>query len=97
MEHKISDSVVEKYTEAYFEMCKRITSKRLVVMKFLRRNQLPNNFVTACTKLGFISSVKKGEFTVKVNVKSRAIGKAIAEKILEIENVRKSHFNQTNK
>lgn len=59
MERHISQETIEKYTEAYSIMCQRIKTGRLVVMKFLRNHNLPNNFVIACSKLGFIVSKRE--------------------------------------
>lgn len=88
----------EKYAEAFTELKKQISHNQLECSKFLRKYNLPQNFFTACEKIGFIKRIKRGIYVVKYQGPvNNTVGRLIDENILNIEKIRKQHFNTINK
>lgn len=88
----------EKYAVAFTELKKQISHNQLECNKFIKLNSLPGNFLTACEKIGFIKRIAKGTYVIKYEGPvNRTVGRLIDENILNIEKIRKQHFNTINK
>lgn len=87
-----------KYADALKALHKSIESNQLNLNEFLRKHELPQNFVKACCNLNFVGRCYNGKYTIALHEEIKDIhGRMISIEIMHIEKIRKMKFKAKNK